>query len=286
MQKPPLVKTQFFERRPLVCQYMMEWLYTHDSTCTQSTIDNHLVNSSIADIQLEIDALTKETGIVYTPFGQTPPPVSAIPTVTREQNQAKQLMWVSKRLPNDLRHLKDEYIEMLRNNPWMLDDEVKDIERRTGDKYQSLPEIIQGRLERKARKAALKRERAERDVLKHVEFVVIDGKLHRQEYWGPRNIWDKNLDKARPPIPCGKRVMIRGKQRTSALVVHEILTGKRVKNLPRTPSRGPAKPYQARIYINGVRTHIGYYATPEERDTAQALAKIGIYPEGFEVRHD
>lgn len=157
----------------------------------------------------------------------------------------------------------------------------------------------------KFRKARRKKERAEKPQLLYVVFVVIGGKLHRQEYWGRpgrdgkfqpelddfvgggeliHRLPKESMIYPRPPIPCGKRVMINGEQRTSSLVVHEILTGERVRNLPR--DKGLRKPYQARIYIQGRLTHIGYYATPEERDTAQAMAKIGIYPEGFQLRSD
>lgn len=153
----------------------------------------------------------------------------------------------------------------------------------------------------KFRKARRKKERAEKPQLLYVVFVVIGGKLHRQEYWGRpgrdgkfqpelddfvgggeliHRLPKESMIYPRPPIPCGKRVMINGEQRTSALVAHEIMTGERVRNLPR--DKGPSKPYRARIYINGRLTHIGYYATPEERDAVQAMAKIGIYPPGFE----
>lgn len=139
---------------------------------------------------------------------------------------------------------------------------------------------VNAQKERREQKARLKEERS-RIKLARVEFVVIDGKLHRVEYWGPHGIHDGNPKHVRPPIPCGKRVMIRGKQRTSALVVHEILTGEK---LAKRPDKRIRKQYRARIYIHGRLTHIGYYVTPEERDAVQAMAKIGIYPEGFEVR--
>lgn len=195
------------------------------------------------------------------------------------------IAWILNRAPRHVTVRQKEEIESeLFNCPELIPGLIAQAETTSGERYRSLHVIEQEREEKRITRTRLKRERAQRPKLKHVEFIVIDGKLHRQEYWGPRGVWDKSLDDPRPPIPCGKRVMINGEQRTSALVVHELLTGERVRNLPRTPSQRAPKRFQARVYIKGRLTHIGCYATPEERDAVQAMAKIGIYPPGFEVR--
>lgn len=222
----------------------------------------------------------------------------------RENHHAK--VWVMNRAPKHM--TKDQRLDLesdLFNIPSMIPAAIKRAEALSGDRYRPLHVIEQEREEGRARAARAKKERAEKPKLLYVVFVVINGKLHRQEYWGRpgrdgkfqkeedvklgegeliNRLPKESMIFPRPPIPCGKRVLIKGEQRTSALVVHEILTGEKLRNLPR--DKGLRKPYRARIYIEGKLTHIGYYATPEERDAAQAMAKIGIYPEGFQLRSE
>lgn len=159
-----------------------------------------------------------------------------------------------------------------------LDSQISELETRI--KKRMVPfEQANAQLEQQRERQRKKKEKRTREKLAYVGFEVIDGKLYRVEYWTKGGVFNIATNERRPPILCGKRVTYKGESRTTALVIHEILTGERLDRQPR--ERVVHKRYQARTTIDGIQRHLGCYATPEERDEVQAMAKIGIFPKGW-----
>jgi hypothetical protein len=99
-------------------------------------------------------------------------------------------------------------------------------------------------------------------------YIEVDGRLKR------RQVWRDHTGREDITIaPCGDQVWWQGRRKASQLVVHWLRTGEMLDRLPREKA---GKRFRAVARINGRVKHIGYYATAEERDTALALAKMGI----------
>jgi hypothetical protein len=97
-------------------------------------------------------------------------------------------------------------------------------------------------------------------------YIEVDGKLKR------RQVWRDHTGREEITIsPCGAQVQFNGRRRSAHLVLHWLRTGVLLERMPRVK-----KPFRAVARINGKPTHIGVYATAEERDAALALVKMGI----------
>lgn len=103
-------------------------------------------------------------------------------------------------------------------------------------------------------------------------FAERDGKLIRIERWKHYGVGGSWIDEVE--APTGNRVKWGDKVVSSSIVLHYVRTGERLDRLPRLK-----KPHRAMLRVGGVVTHVGYYATREERDEALALARMGIFPD-------
>lgn len=104
------------------------------------------------------------------------------------------------------------------------------------------------------------------------DYVERDGKLYKQ------TTHSSGLETSVSLTECGDRVMWRGKQVSSSIVLHWLRTGNRVERVPKLQGQ---KPYRAVIRIGNRIQHLGYYSSKETRDEAVALAKMGILPNGL-----
>lgn len=102
-----------------------------------------------------------------------------------------------------------------------------------------------------------------------VELVARDGCLMRRESWrtfaadGSATIRDEF-------IPCGARVVWRGRVVSSSIVLHYLQTGQIVSRV----ARAEKKPYRAVVRDGSRVRHLGYFATAEERDAAVLMYRL------------
>ena len=95
-----------------------------------------------------------------------------------------------------------------------------------------------------------------------VALRVIDDKLCSVETWASSHGHMKEH-----VYLCGVNVTFEGRQISSSIVKHYLLTGQWVKRVPK-PMR-----YRAVARVGGKVTHLGYFDTLAERDVAIAAAK-------------
>lgn len=122
------------------------------------------------------------------------------------------------------------------------------------------PAPLVAQLERKPREKNPRFRKPERVAL---ELVERDGQLMRRESWrtfaadGSATIRDEF-------IPCGLRILWRGRIVSATIVLHWLRTGETVARAPRADK----KPFRA-VVRDGARTkHIGYFASAEARNAA------------------
>lgn len=120
------------------------------------------------------------------------------------------------------------------------------------------PPVVQ--LERKPREKNPRFRKPERVAL---ELVERGGQLMRRESWrtfaadGSATIRDEF-------IPCGSRILWRGRVVSAAIVLHYLQTGETVTRAPRADK----KPFRAVVRDGAKTKHLGYFATAEARDAA------------------
>ena len=185
------------------------------------------------------------------------------------------------KLPAEEREALEEMVWRLPRIQRKIEEVGEDFDVIQGFTDQELFDILdQKRVERASKPRPPKRIHYPRPVLTSYDYLEIEGQLRRKEewtHWGAAGTWTEEVI-----APVGKRVRWEGRTVSASLVLHWVRTG----DMPRRVPKAPQKRFRALVRIKGTLTHIGYYSTPEARDIALGLAKIGIYPNGVTVCND
>jgi hypothetical protein len=115
-------------------------------------------------------------------------------------------------------------------------------------------------------------------------FVVVNGQLMRRHvalvYVENRDTKQTYKQPVEHLTPCGSRVRWQGRTYYSSVLIHWLTTGEQVARAPRQPK---PKRYKAQVRLGQVVKHLGYFATPEERDGAILMFRLSqtiANPEG------
>ena len=106
-------------------------------------------------------------------------------------------------------------------------------------------------------------------------FALIDGQLMRRHVAQVSTAQNgiRSTRELEHFTSCGARARFGGRIYPAAIIVHYLTTGEL---LPRVPRAAAPQRYRARIRVAGKLVHLGYYPSPEERDTAIFAYRLGI----------
>jgi hypothetical protein len=153
--------------------------------------------------------------------------------------------------------------------------DMSQIERMPQDKLEYLLEVAQGKRKIPKPKGAEKPESQKKPPKPktvrektYSGYEVRDNALVYVERW---HISNSAGNTEREYVEqCGDRVNFEGRVKSSNIVKHYLLTGEWVKRVPK-PKR-----YRAAVRVGRLVLHLGYFASPEERDAAIFAYKLGI----------
>ena len=120
-----------------------------------------------------------------------------------------------------------------------------------------------------------KKPRARRAERIDFELLEKNGQLMRRESWrtfAP----DGSITQRDEFIPCGSRVLWRGRIVSASIVLHYLRTGETVARAP----RADRKPFRAVVRDGSRVIHLGYFASSEARDAAVLNYKLNCNPLG------
>ena len=106
-------------------------------------------------------------------------------------------------------------------------------------------------------------------------FALIDGQLMRRHMAQISTTQDgiRSTRELEHLTPCGARARFDGRIYPAAILAHYLTTGEL---LPRVPRAAAPQRYRAMIRVAGKLVHLGYFPSPEERDTAIFAYRLGI----------